>query len=50
VSHAVERERSRQIRTQMEVVVLCVAEGNEGANDVDERCVSGQQHDTHAGD
>ena len=23
----------------MEVVVLCVAESNEGANDVDERCV-----------
>ena len=25
--------------TEMEVVVLCVAEGNQEANDVDERCV-----------
>jgi hypothetical protein len=30
-----------QVHTQVEVVVLCVAEGNEGADDVDERCISG---------
>lgn len=32
-----------QVHTQVEVVVLCVAEGDEGANDVDKRCVGGQQ-------
>lgn len=35
------RRQILQVRTQVEVVVLCVAEGNEGADDVDERCDSG---------
>jgi hypothetical protein len=30
--------------TQMEVVVLCVAESNETANDVDERYIPNRQH------
>ena len=37
MSHSVSRAHHVRL-TEMEVVVLCVAEGDQEANDVDERC------------